>query len=154
GWLCAGLAVGAARLPNDELRCTFLAVGHGGCTVLETSDSRTLLYDAGSLAGPDVTRRQIAPFLWHRGIRRIDEVILSPADLAHFKGPRDLLHLFTVVQVTCPPIFGDKTTPGVQLTLNILRERTTPLRIVKAGDRLTGGDVAREVLPPPAVGPA
>jgi competence protein ComEC len=79
GWVCAGLAAGAARLPSDELRCTFLAVGHGGCTVLETPDGRTLLYDAGSLAGPEVTRRQIAPYLWHRGIRRIDEVILSHA---------------------------------------------------------------------------
>src|SRR5262249_38193674 len=71
GWLCVGLLSGAARLPADELRCTFLAVGHGGCTVLETPDGRTLLYDAGALGGPDVTRRQIAPFLWSRGIRRI-----------------------------------------------------------------------------------
>ncbi|HEY7422657.1 MAG TPA: ComEC/Rec2 family competence protein [Gemmataceae bacterium] len=155
GWLCAGLAIGAARLPNDELRCTFLAVGHGGCTVLETSDGRALLYDAGSLAGPDVTRRQIAPFLWHRGIRRIDEVILSHADLDHFNGLRDLIdHRFAVGQVTCTPTFADKTTPGVQFTLNILRERGIPLRIVRAGDQLTAGDVALEVLHPPAVGPA
>src|SRR5205823_2228270 len=48
-WLCVGLAGGAARPPDDELRVTFLAVGHGGCTVLETPDGRTLLYDAGAL---------------------------------------------------------------------------------------------------------
>jgi competence protein ComEC len=76
GWLCVGLAAAAARQPSDEFRCTFLAVGHGGCTVLETPDRRTLLYDAGALSGPDVTRRQIAPFLWNRGIRRIDEILL------------------------------------------------------------------------------
>jgi competence protein ComEC len=75
-WLCVGLLSGAARMPTDELRCTFLAVGHGGCTVLETADGRTLLYDAGSLSGPEVTQRQIAPYLWSRRIRRIDEVIL------------------------------------------------------------------------------
>ncbi|HEY7152751.1 MAG TPA: ComEC/Rec2 family competence protein [Gemmataceae bacterium] len=154
GWLCAGLAAGAARMPGDELRCTFLAVGHGGCTVLETPDGRTLLYDAGSLAGPDVTRRQIAPFLWHRGIRRIDEVILSHADLDHFNGLCDLLDRFAVGQVTCTPTFADKDTPGVRLTLNVLRERGVSVRIVKAGDRLTVGDVALEVLHPPAVGPA
>src|SRR5207245_5800649 len=34
-WLCVGLLSGAIALPADELRCTFLAVGHGGCTVLE-----------------------------------------------------------------------------------------------------------------------
>ena len=73
-----------------------LPVGHGGCTVLETPDGRTLLYDAGALAGPEVTRRQIAPFLWSRGIRRIDEVILSHADLDHFNGLPSLLDRFAI----------------------------------------------------------
>jgi competence protein ComEC len=77
GWLCAGLLAGAARFPEDELRCTFLAVGHGGCTVVETPEGHTLLYDAGAMSGPDVAVRRIAPYLWNRGIRRIDEVILS-----------------------------------------------------------------------------
>jgi competence protein ComEC len=153
GWLCAGLAAGAARMPSDELRCTFLAVGHGGCTVIETPDGRTLLYDAGSLAGPDVTRRQIAPFLWQRGIRRIDEVIFSHADLDHFNGIVDLLDRFAVGQVTCTPSFADKTTPGVQQALRVLNQRGIPIRIVKAGDRLTAGEVALDVLHPPASGP-
>jgi competence protein ComEC len=153
GWLCVGLAAGAARLPSEELRCTFLAVGHGGCTVMETPDGRTLLYDAGSLGGPEVTRRQIAPFLWHRGIRRLDEVFFSHADLDHFNGIVDLLDRFAVGQITCTPTFADKPAPGVQFVLRTLRERGIPLRIVKAGDRLTAGDVALEVLHPPAVGP-
>ncbi len=153
GWLCAGLVAGAARLPSDEMRCTFLSVGHGGCVVLEAPDGRTLLYDAGSLIGPDVTRRQIEPFLWQRGIRRIDEVLLSHADLDHFNGLPDLLDRFAVGQVTCTPSFADKATPGVQHTLAVLRERGIPLRIVKAGDRLTAGDVSLEVLHPPASGP-
>src|SRR5581483_4671645 len=85
-WACLGLVFVLIRWPVDELRCTFLAVGHGGCTVLETADGRTILYDAGSLAGPEVGRRQIAPFLWHRGIRHIDEIVLSHADLDHFNG--------------------------------------------------------------------
>jgi len=153
GWLCAGLAAGAARLPNDELRCTFLAVGHGGCTVIETPDGRTILYDAGSLVGPDVTRRQIAPFLWQRGIRRIDEVIFSHADLDHFNGIGELLDRFAVGQVTWTPTFADKPTPGVQLALRILGQRGIPQRIVKAGDRLTAGEAVLEVLHPPAVGP-
>lgn len=152
-WLCVGLAAGAARLPSDELRCTFLAVGHGGCTVLETPDGRTLLYDAGSLAGPDVTRRQIAPFLWQRGIRRIDEVIFSHADLDHFNGIVDLLDRFVVGQVTYTPSFAEKPTAGVQHVLRILRERDIPIRIVKAGDRLSAGEVVLEVLHPPAAGP-
>jgi competence protein ComEC len=153
GWLCVGLAAGAARLPSDELRCTFLAVGHGGCTVIETPDGRTLLYDAGSLAGPDVTRRQIAPFLRQRGIARIDELLLSHADLDHFNGVNDLLDRFAVGQVTLTPTFADKTTPGVLLTLNALAARGITLRRVKAGDRLRIGEITLEVLHPPAIGP-
>src|SRR5207248_2325275 len=62
-WLTIGLASGPVRPAADELRITFLAVGHGGCTVLEGSDGRVLLYDAGAMGGPEVTARQIAPYL-------------------------------------------------------------------------------------------
>src|SRR5262249_25149184 len=152
-WLAVGLLSMAVRLPADEFRCTFLAVGHGGCTVLETPDGRTFLYDAGSLAGPEVTRRQIAPFLWQRGIRRIDEVFLSHADLDHFNGLPALLERFAVGQVSCTPTFADKTISGVTLTLSALQHRGVPVRIVQAGDRLAAGPVTLDVLHPPPSGP-
>jgi competence protein ComEC len=153
GWLCAGLVGGAARLPPDELRCTFLAVGHGGCAVLELPNGRTLLYDAGTIGGPDVARRTIAPFLWNRGVRRIDEVFLSHADLDHFNGVAALLDRFAIGQVTCTPTFADKDNVPVRHTLAALERCGVPVRIVKAGDRLTSGAVSLEVLHPPAQGP-
>lgn len=152
-WLCTGFLSGATALPADELRCTFLAVGHGGCTVIETPDGRTLLYDAGALGGPDVTRRQIAPYLWYRGIRRIDEVILSHADLDHFNGMEDLLKRFAIGQVTMTPSFSLKDTPAVRRLLQVLQNYHVPKRVVYAGDRLGAGEVQFEVLHPPAVGP-
>jgi competence protein ComEC len=152
-WLCLGLALSTTRLPPDEMRCTFLAVGHGGCIVLETPDGRTLLYDAGAMAGPDCARRQIAPFLWHRGVRRIDEVFLSHADLDHFNGLTALLDRFPIGQVTCTPTFAQKDMAGVPFTLAELERRAVPVRIVSAGDRLLSGDVAMEVLHPPPSGP-
>jgi competence protein ComEC len=152
-WLCVGLASAGIRPGSDELRCTFLAVGHGGCTVIETPEGRTLLYDAGAMAGPDVTRRQIAPFLWNRGIRRIDEIFLSHADLDHFNGVRALLERFAVGQVTYTPSFTDKAIQGVGVTLKGLRRQGVPRRVVRAGDRLTAGSVELEVLHPPAKGP-
>jgi competence protein ComEC len=152
-WTALGLAGAFVRLPADELRCTFLAVGHGGCTVFETADGRTLLYDAGAITGPDVTRRQIAPFLWHRGIRRIDEIFLSHADLDHFNGLPALLDRFAVGQVSCTPTFADKATPGVRFTLELLEKQRIPVRVLRAGDRLQAVDVDFEVLHPPSVGP-
>ena len=90
-WIFVGLAASYRPRTSDELRITFLAVGHGGCVVLETPDGRVILYDAGTTTGPDAVRRTIAPYLWSRGVTRIDEVFLSHADLDHFNGMPELL---------------------------------------------------------------
>jgi competence protein ComEC len=148
GWLCVGLLGGAAPRSSDEMRCTFLSVGHGICTVIEAPDGRFLLYDAGAMRGPDVARRQIAPFLWHRGIRRIDEVFLSHADLDHFNGLPALLERFAVGQVSCIPGFFEKRTPAVDELLRNLERYRVPRRTVRTGDWLTAGGLEMEVLHP------
>ena len=153
GWAVLGLLVGAWKPAKEELRVDFLAVGHGGCIILETPDGRVLMYDAGSLAGPDVTRRHIAPHLWSRGISRIDEVFVSHADLDHFNGLPSLADRFVIGQVTWTPSFAEKNDPGVQLVVNDLRRRGIAIRQAKFGDRFTRGDVSLNVLHPPAVGP-
>jgi competence protein ComEC len=153
-WVCVGLIASTIRPSGDEMRMTFLAVGHGGCTVIETPDGRTLVYDAGALTGPEVTRRHVAPFLWHRGVRRIDEVFLSHADLDHFNGLPDLLAIFPVGQVTTTPSFSDKSTPGVKLAVAAIEARGIPVRSVWSGQLLGAGAVEIDVLHPPEVGPA
>jgi competence protein ComEC len=154
GWVAVGLTATLLRPAADELRVAFLAVGHGGCTVIETPDGRTLLYDAGALAGPDVTRRVIAPYLWHRGVRRIDDVLLSHADLDHFNGLPALLDRFRVGRITLKPTFADKSTPGVHEALAAIERAGVGTRVVAAGDVLTAGDVTFEVLRPPPTGPS
>jgi competence protein ComEC len=149
-WLCVGLAGGAAPRSSDELRCTFLAVGHGGCTVIETPDGRTLLYDAGAMAGPGVTEWHIAPFLRQRGIKRVDELFISHAHLDHYSGVEALLDRFPVGQVTLTPTFHEEKVPGVAVTLAALEKHRVPVRTVTAGDRLSAGAVDIEVLHPPA----
>lgn len=150
-WLCIGL-LATLRFNPPEMRCTFLAVGHGGCAVIETPDGRVFLYDAGALQGPDMANRQIAPFLWQRGISRIDEVFLSHADLDHFNGLPDLLERFRIGQVTLTPTFAEKPTEGVQLTTGLLERLHIPVRLVAAGDHLQAGEVSLDVLHPPPSG--
>src|SRR5260370_1043199 len=70
GWLALGVLLQAAPHRPGEFRCTFVAVGHGGCTVLETPGGRVLVYDAGATTGPDVTRPHIPPFLLGPRLRR------------------------------------------------------------------------------------
>jgi competence protein ComEC len=152
-WIMLGFLLPGLRLPSDELRVTFLAVGHGGCTVLETPDGKTLIYDAGAMDGPDVTRMHIAPYLWSRGRRYIDELFLSHADLDHFNGVAALLDRFEIGQVTCTPSFADKDLPGVRRTLALIREHNVPMRVVHSGEQLSAGEVTIEILHPPPRGP-
>jgi competence protein ComEC len=152
-WLGLGLVVVGFRPNPGELRCTFLAVGHGGCAVIEAPDGRVLLYDVGSISGPEVMRSHVQPFLWSRGITRVDQVILSHADLDHFNGLPDLLDRFSVGEVICTPTFSNKETPGVHLVLERLRQREVKVRIIMRGDKFQVGDVAFHVLHPPDQGP-
>src|SRR5207249_5888803 len=101
----------------------------------------------------EVTRRHVAPFLWHRGIRRIDELVLSHADLDHFNGLVALLERFPVGQVSCTPTFRERPTAAVRRTVQELESRRVPVRVLSAGDRLRVADVEMTVLHPPPVGP-
>jgi competence protein ComEC len=153
-WVVFGLLLGIERRDNDELRLAFLSVGHGGCIVIETPDGRVLLYDAGAASGPDLVRRVVAPYLWSRGIARIDELFVSHADLDHFNGINELLKRFPVGQVTLTPSFAVKPSPGVEATLAALDRRGVKRRIGKAGDRFAASEVSIDVLHPPERGPA
>ncbi len=153
-WLMLGVAMLLWPHRPGEFRCTFVAVGHGGCTVIETPSGEVVVYDSGALSGPDVTRRQVAPLLWSRGIRRIDEVIVSHADLDHFNGLPSLIERFAVGRVTMTPTFAERTTQAVQLTMQALERRGVPTRIVQRGDVWSRDGVTFDVLHPPEKGPA
>jgi competence protein ComEC len=139
---------------SDELRVCFLAVGHGACTVLELPDGRVMLYDVGSLRGPEVARRVVVPYLHHRGIRCIDEVFLSHADLDHFNGLLAVHQHVRIAQLTVTPTFGQRQTPGVARVLEVIERAAIPVRQAVAGDRFRAGAVVIEVLHPPADGAA
>ena len=154
GWLAVGIVVLFWPHRPGEFRCSFLAVGHGGCTVLESPGGHVTLYDDGAITGPDVTRRHIAPFLWRRGIRRVDDVIVSHADLDHFNGIPALLERFRVGRVICTPTFAQRTTPAVGHTLAELDRAGIPSAIVSRGERWQVDGVHFQVLHPPPTGPA
>jgi competence protein ComEC len=149
GWLCLLLLTGAAPRGDSSLSCTFLDVGHGGCTVLELPDGRVVLYDAGAIRGPDVAPRIIAPFLWQRHRTRIDVVILSHADLDHFNALVGLVERFPVGRVLVADSFQTKKNAPVEHTLQTLERRGVKIEHIFAGDRLVGGEVVLDVLHPP-----
>lgn len=137
-----------------DLCVTFLAVGHGTCVVLEIPDGRVLVYDAGSISGPEVSRRKIAPFLWSKKITTIDKLLVSHADLDHFNGLPFLMQNFKVRSVGTTPSFALKPTPGVELVNKLLGDSRSKIEIITKDNTWNWGGVEFNVLHPPESGPA
>ena len=155
-WILAGLAPPLARTwtRGDELRCSFVAVGHGTCVVLETPDGQTLLYDAGALGSPEYATQTVAGLLWDHGIMRIDAIILSHADVDHYNAVPGLLERFRVGAVYVSPMMFDwygATGPSEapQALRYAIDAAGVPIHEIWAGDKLRVGEVTMEVLHPP-----
>ncbi|HYO24604.1 MAG TPA: ComEC/Rec2 family competence protein [Lacipirellulaceae bacterium] len=159
-WAAVGYYdLGAERTGSGELRCTFLAVGHGTCVVLELPGGQTILYDAGSLGSPETAVRILSGFLWERGIPAIDAIVLSHADIDHYNAAPGLLERFPVgVAYVSPMMFDPVAAQGDLAAPNYLRDELAahgvPLREVWMNDRLAtaDADVSIDVLHPPRQG--
>ena len=72
---------------DDTLRVTFLDVGQGDATVLELPGGETILVDGGAAYERwDIGRMVVGPYLWDRGIRRLNHVIATHPQLDHVGG--------------------------------------------------------------------
>ncbi|HEY3395155.1 MAG TPA: ComEC/Rec2 family competence protein, partial [Lacipirellulaceae bacterium] len=158
-WILVGLVPPLWRSASREgIECSFVAVGHGTCVVLEMPTGETLLYDAGALGSPEYAMQTIASYLWHRGIMRIDGLVISHADVDHYNAVPGLLERFRVGTVYVSPVMFDGFSDqgalgGPDVLRQAIRRAGVPLREVWAGDRLRiGRDLAIEVLHPPRNG--
>jgi competence protein ComEC len=135
-WLVGGLGLSLVPRTSDELRCTFLSVGHGLSVLVEMPNGTTLLYDAGQLQNGARARDVVQRAMWERGLRRIDALIVSHADVDHFNGVPGLVRTTPVGEVLMHPTFLDFGQESVRLTCDRLAERHVPMRLIWAGDRL------------------
>lgn len=82
-----------------EWQLNALDVGQGTAVVLRTH-SQVLVYDAGVRYSPDSDEglRTIVPYLRSQGIKNMDVLVLSHADLDHVGGASSLLQKYSVTQ--------------------------------------------------------
>ncbi|MGB3210603.1 MAG: DNA internalization-related competence protein ComEC/Rec2 [Desulforhopalus sp.] len=69
-------------------RISYIDVGQGTSTLIDYPSGFRLLIDGGgsSFAAKSVGVRVIAPFLWKRGIRKIDAIAITHPDADHYNG--------------------------------------------------------------------
>jgi competence protein ComEC len=139
--------------PPDVITITFLDVGQGDSALVEFPDSRRILIDGGGVAAGrflglqdqstfSIGENVVSAYLFSRGIRKLDAVVLSHAHNDHLDGLKDVLDNFEVAELW---IGRNPMIPAYRELIERSQERGTALRTVAAGDRI--GEW--EVLHPP-----
>jgi competence protein ComEC len=135
-------------LDGRTLRVTFLDVGQGDAALLELPDGRTILIDGGaSYDTLDMGRSVIGPYLWDRGISRLDLVIGTHPQLDHVGGLAWLVRAFEVGRYWGNGIARDE--PFAHRLQQALRDKGLTEEQVETGQVWESGPCRLEVLNPP-----
>jgi competence protein ComEC len=161
-----GLATGALvllltfpftpRTPRGLLQLTFLDVRQGDSIFVSFPDQANLIIDGGGLLGQsfgehfeeerfDVGEQVVSPFLWSRGVRKLDVVMLTHAHHDHMSGLGAILNNFEVGELWV----GQN--PPAKEYLNLLKtslRKSVPIRSFAAGDSISFHSGKLEFLNP------
>ena len=141
------------RLRPALLELSVLDVGQGESLFLASPEGRTLLLDAGGLptwgsATPprlDIGEDVVAPFLWHRGIRRLDVLVLSHLHQDHAGGAPAILHAFRPAELWLPP---QKPSPAWDRLRTLAHHAGARIRFLRQGDNFPWAGLHIETLAP------
>ncbi len=89
------------NLSSDKnLKITFIDVGHGDSTFIEFPDGKNMLVDCGKeFMEFNAGERIIAPFLWHKKIKKIDTLIMTHQQKDHTGGCSYIFERFDVDEI-------------------------------------------------------
>lgn len=140
--------------PPQSVTATFLDVGQGDSSLIEFPDGRKVLIDGGGVSagrflglreesGFSVGEDVVSAYLFSRGIRRLDVVVLTHAHYDHMDGLFDVLENFEVGELW---VGKNPMIPTYRSLLETADRRGVLLRPVAAGQQIG----AFTVLHPPA----
>ena len=145
----------APRLSGKNLEVTVLDVGQGDSLFVSYPDGRTMLvdgggdpgnfYKAGMHSGMDMGEDVVSPYLWSRGIQRLDVVALTHAHLDHLGGLPAVLDNFRVRELW---VGRDIEIGAYRGLIALARERGVIVRHLERGDSFQGEGTSGAVLSP------
>jgi competence protein ComEC len=149
----------APRLEAGRLEVTLLDVGQGDAVFVALPDGRTMLVDGGGLFGSstaggfrtglDVGEQVVSPYLWSRGVKRLDVVLLTHAHQDHLDGLRAVVENFAVGELW---VARDVQTAAYRRLLEAAQRRGLAVVHKRRGDFFELGGVTGLVLWPEASG--
>lgn len=144
---------------DGSLRVDFLDVGQGDAALVTFPDGTTMLIDGGGRRryeddeNPDFTpdfqgvgETVVSPFLWTRGLTRIDFLLATHGDADHVQGLIDVAKNFEIGTA----ILGRNPlqTDELKEFVSVLDRRGINIEFVSTADTFRFGEVTAEVLNP------
>jgi competence protein ComEC len=145
------------NLDRRHLEVSVLDVGQGDSIFVALPGGRTMLIDGGGLSGSgwvggyrsgtDIGEEVVSPYLWARGLKRLDVVVATHADHDHIDGLYSVLENFPVRELW---IGTDDPRPELQRLLAEARSRGVAIVHPSQGADFHWQGAACSVLWPPA----
>jgi competence protein ComEC len=146
------IAPSRPRVQTGKLEITAIDVGQGDAFLIVTPDAHTLLIDAGGQVGRahsdfDFGEDVVAPYLWSRGLRRLDAVALTHSHADHIGGMIGIIGGFHPRELW---IGIEPDVEPVQQLLSYAAAHRVEIHQYVQGDHFDFGGVSFRALSPPA----